>query len=150
MKHVYNENQSKVRNGMSYLQKYCEGFEKTIEYSQYTGWSPESQAIIDMELKPRVDAIRESVDKIVQEEELTEIYTQLTEKPVANVTVEPDKEEFVLKDTSTGDEISRGNVEIIKGLLSVMNKMQNENGTLNQLQEEKQPIAEKDNGEEPF
>ena len=31
-----------------------------------------------------------------------------------------------------------------------MNKMQNENGTLNQLQEEKQPIAEKDNGEEPF
>lgn len=150
MKYEYNENQSKVKNSMSYLQKYCDGFEKTIEYSKYTEWSPESKAIIDMELKPRVDAIKETVDKIVQEEELADIYIQLTEKPVANVKVEPDKEEFVLKDSSTGAEISRGNVEIIKSLLSVMNKMQNENGTLNQLQEEKQPIVEKDNEEEPF
>lgn len=143
----YKEDNTKVKNGMSYLQKYCGGLDRTIEYSQYTGWSPESQAIIEVELIPRVEAVKETVSKIVQEEELAEIYVQLTENPVANVKVEPDKEEFVLIDTSTGKEISRGNVEIIKGLLGVMHKMQNENGAL--IQDRKQPIAE-ENGEEAF
>lgn len=149
MLYIYNSNQSKVKNGMSYLQKYCGGFDRTIEYSQYTDWSPESQAIIEVELIPRVEAVKETVNKIVQEEELAELYAQLTEKPVDNVKVEPDKEEFVLKDTLTGTEISRGNVEIIKGLLGVMHKMQNENGTSAQVQEKKLPVAE-DNGEDPF
>lgn len=145
----YDKNQSKVKNGMSYLQKYCVGFDRTIEYNPYTGWSPESQAIIEVELIPRVEAVKETVSKIVQEEELAEIYIQLTEKPVDNVRVEPDKEEFILIDTLTGKEISRGNVEIIKGFLGIMHKMQNENSTSAQVQEKKLPIAE-DNDENPF
>lgn len=150
MLYVYNENNTKVKNGMSYLQKYCGGLEKTIDYKEYTGWNPESMAIIDVELIPRVEALKETVSKIVQEEELAEIYTQLTEKPVADVKIEPDKDEFVIKDTSTGNEISKGNVEIIKGLLGVMHKMQSENGTsAKQVQEKKLPVAE-DNDEAPF
>lgn len=149
MNYIYNENNTKVKNGMSFLQKYCGGLDTTIGYKDSTGWTPESKAIMEVELIPRVEAVKETVSKIVQEEELAEIYVQLTEKPVANVKVEADKEDFVLIDTSTGKEISRGNVEIMKGLLGVMNKMQSENGTLAQVQEKKLPVAE-DNGENPF
>ena len=149
MLYVYKENNTKVQNGISYLQKYCGGLDRTMDFKDHTGWTPESIAIMEVELIPRIEAVKETVSKIVQEEELAEIYVQLTEKPVANVKVEPDKEEFVLIDTSTGKQISKGNVEIIKGLLGVMHSMQNENGTLAQVQEKKLPVAE-DNGENPF
>lgn len=150
MFYEFKQNQTKVKNGMSYLQKYCAGLERTIDYKEYTGWNPESQAIIELELIPRVEAVRETVTKIVQEEELAEIYAQLADKPVANVEVEPDKEEFVLKDISTGTQISKGNVEIMKGLLEVMHKMQKENGMLEQLEEKEQLIEEDDDSESPF
>ncbi len=149
MNYLYNENNTKVKNGMSYLQKYCGGLDRTMDFKDHTGWTPESIAIMEVELIPRIEAVKETVSKIVQEEELAEIYVQLTENPVANVKVEPNKEDFVLIDTSTEKEISRGNVEIIKGLLGVMNKMQSENGTLAQVQEKKLPVAE-DDGESSF
>lgn len=149
MNYNYNENQTKVKNGMSYLQKYSGGLRRTIDYSEYTGWTPESQAIIKLELTPQVEAIEKTISKIVQEEELAEIYTQLAEEPVVNVKVEPDKEEFVLKDSSTGTQISKGNVEIIKGLLEVMHKMQKDNGLLLKEQYKELPVKE-DNNEESF
>lgn len=150
MNYIYKDNNTKTQNGRSFLQKYCGGLEKTIGYKEYTGWNPESMAIIDVELIPQVEALKETISKIVQAEELAEIHTQLTEKPVDNVIIEPDKDEFIIKDASTGDEISKGNVEIIKGLLEVMHKMQSENGTsATQVQDKKLPVAE-DNDEAPF
>ena len=151
MLYTYNPEQSKVKNAMAYLQKYCGGFDRTIECSQYTDWSPESQAIIDMELVPRIKEIKETVDKIVQEEELTEIHFQLAEKPVANVKIECCNNEFILIDTLNKVEISRGNVTMIKGLLIGMNQIQNKNGTSveSKNKDKKLPIAD-DSNEEAF
>lgn len=151
MKYVYDKNNSKVDNGMSFLQRYCKGFKDTIDYSEWTEWIPESKAIIQEELAPQVEKVEEIVNKIVQVEEQAVIDCQLYEKPVADIKVETEGDTFIIKDKITGAEISRGDVKVAKGYLNLMYELQHKNSTTTQAvtPEIKQPIAE-DTGKEPF
>ncbi len=151
MKYVYDKNNSKVENGMSYLQKYCAGLKTTIDYSEWTDWSPESKAIIQEELAPQVEVLEGIVDKIVQAQEQEIIDRQLYEKPVADIKVELDGDIFIIKDKVIGAEISRGNVEVVKGYLNLMYGMQNKNSITPQAEtQEKKPPVLDDNDDAPF
>ncbi len=152
MKYVYDKNNSKVENGMSFLQKYCEGLRTTVDCSERTEWVPGSKTIIQEELSPQIEILEEIVNKIIQKEEEAIIDCQLYEKPVDNIEVKVEGDTFIIKDKTTGAEFARGNVENVKGYLNVMYEMQQKNLT---PQAEVQPQEKKfslpdSNDEAPF
>ena len=146
------EFESPIARAINFYRYHCKGLNQTIEFNKNVNWTPESQAIIYGEIQPQVKVMEEIINKLAQAEEQAEIDNQLAIKPVANIKVEPVDNYFIIKDATTGAEISKWDAKVIIGYLEIMHKMQTENSTPVQTQspKEKQPIAEKDNEEEPF